>query len=145
MSLKEQIQADLIAALKAKEDLKLQTLRMLSAALHNEEIAKGGELDEDATNAVIRREVKKRKEAAESFRAGGRPEQGDKEEAEGKILEMYLPQMMDETAVAKIVDEEVAANPGAQMGQIIGAVIKKTAGRADGSMISRLVNQKLKG
>ncbi|MFA5270556.1 MAG: GatB/YqeY domain-containing protein [Patescibacteria group bacterium] len=145
MSLKEQIQADLTAALKAREDLKLQTLRMLSAALHNEEIAKGGELDEAATHAVIRREVKKRKEAAESFRAGGRAEQGDKEEAEGKILEVYLPQLMDEAAVAKIVEEEIAANPGAQLGQIIGAVIKRTAGQADGTVVAKLVNQKLKG
>jgi len=144
MALKDQIQADLTAAMKAKEDLKLQTLRMLSAALHNEEIAKGAALDESATHAVIRREVKKRKEAAESFRNGGRPEQGDKEEAESKILEVYLPQMMDESAVEKIVDEEVAANPGAQTGQIIGAVMKRTAGQADGGVVSKLVNQKLK-
>ena len=145
MALKDQIQSDLTAALKAREDLKLQTLRMLSAALHNEEIAKGGELDETATHAVIRREVKKRKEAAESFRAGGRPEQGDKEEAESKILEVYLPQMMDESAVAKIVDEELAANPGAQIGVIIGAVMKRTDGSADGGVVAKLVNQKLKG
>lgn len=145
MDLKQQIQADLTAAMKAKEDLKLQTLRMLSAALHNEEIAKGGELDEPTTHAVIRREVKKRKEAAESFRSGNRPEQADKEETEAKILEVYLPQMMDEAEVMKIVDEEVAANPGAQMGQIIGAVMKRTAGQADGGVVSKLVNQKLKG
>jgi hypothetical protein len=145
VGLKEQIQADLTAALKTRDDLKLQTLRMLVASLHNEEIAKGGELDETTTNLVIRREVKKRKEAAESFRAGGRAEQGDKEEAEGKILEAYLPQMMDEAAVSRIVDEEIAANPGAQMGQIIGSVMKRTAGEADGGVVSRLVNQKLKG
>ncbi|MBN2585102.1 GatB/YqeY domain-containing protein [Patescibacteria group bacterium] len=145
MNLKDQIQSDLTAAMKAKEDLKLQTLRMLSAALHNEEIAKGDELDESTIHAVIRREVKKRKEAAESFRLGGRTEQSDKEEAEGKILEVYLPQMMDEAAVAKIVEEEVAANPDAQMGQIIGAVIKRTAGNADGAVVSKLVNQKFKG
>jgi hypothetical protein len=143
--LKERIQAELTAALKAKDDLKLQTLRMLSAALHNEEIAKGGELDEQAIYAVIRREVKKRKEAAESFRQGDRPEQANKEEAESKILEAYLPQMMDEEAVAKIVDEEAAANPGAQVGQIIGAVMKRTAGNASGDVVARLVNQKLKG
>lgn len=142
MTLKEQIQADLTAALKAKDDLKLQTLRMLSAALHNEEIAKGGELDEPTTHAVIRRELKKRKEAAESFRAGGRAEQGDKEEAEGKILEAYLPPMMDEMALMKIVEEEVAANPGAQMGQIIGAVMKRTGGAADGGVVSRLVRER---
>ena len=145
MALKDQIQSDLTAALKAREDLKLQTLRMLSAALHNEEIAKGSELDEAATYGVIRREVKKRKEAAEIFRTGGRPEQGDKEEAESKILEVYLPQMMDEADVARIVEEEVATNPDAQMGVIIGAVMKRTAGNADGGLVSKLVNQKLKG
>ena len=145
MNLKEQIKSELTTALKAKDDLKLQTLRMLSAALHNEEIAKGGELDETTTHAVIRREVKKRKEAAESFRQGDRPEQADKEEAESKILEVYLPQMMDEGVVAKIVDEEMAANPGGQVGQIIGAVMKRTAGNASGDVVARLVNQKLKG
>lgn len=145
MTLKEQISSDLKEAMKSRDDLKLQTLRMLSAALHNEEIAKGGELDEAATHAVIRREVKKRKEAAESFRAGGRAEQGDKEEAEGKILEIYLPQLMNEAEVLKIVEEEIAANPGAQLGQIIGAVMKRAAGQADGTAVARLVNQKLKG
>jgi len=145
MNLKEQIQSELTAALKAKDDLKLQTLRMLSASLHNEEIAKGGELDEATTHAVIRREVKKRKEAAESFRQGDRPEQADKEEAEGKVLEVYLPQMMDEAEVTKIVDEEMATNPGGQVGQIIGAVMKRTAGNASGDVVARLVNQKLKG
>lgn len=145
MDLKQQIQSDLTAALKAREDLKLQTLRMLSAALHNEEIAKGGDLDEAAIHAVIRREVKKRKEAADGFRKGGRPEKGDQEEAESKILEAYLPQMMDEALVAKIVGEEIAANPGAQIGLIIGAVMKRTEGKADGGTVSRLVNQMLKG
>ena len=145
MTLKEQISSDLKEAMKSRDDLKLQTLRMLSAAIHNEEIAKGGELDEAATHVVIRREVKKRKEAAESFRAGGRAEQSDKEEAEGKILEVYLPQLMNEAEVLKIVEEEIAANPGAQLGQIIGAVMKKTAGQADGTVVARLVNQKLKG
>jgi len=142
MALKEQISSDLKDAMKNREDLKLQTLRMLSAALHNEEIAKGGELDETATYAVIRREAKKRKEAAESFRSGGRAEQADKEEAESKILEVYLPQMMDEAEVAKIVDEEVAANPGGQVGVIIGAVMKRTAGSADGGVVSRLVRER---
>ena len=145
MAFKDQISSDLKQAMKNREDLKLQTLRVLSAALHNEEIAKGGELDDSATYAVIRREVKKRKEAAESFRSGGRAEQGDKEEAESKILEAYLPQMMNEAEVLKIVIEEVAANPGAQMGQIIGSVMKRTGGNADGGVVSKLVSQQLKG
>lgn len=143
MSIKTQVQAELVAAMKNKEDLKLQTLRLLSNAIHNEEIAKGGELDEAAIHTVIKREVKKRKEAVESYTAGGRPELAEKEAAEAKILEVYLPAAMSEDEVAKIVDAEISANPGAKAGQIIGAVMKKVGSQADGTVVAKLVNAKL--
>jgi len=143
MDIKATVQAELVTAMKNKEDLKLQTLRLLSNAIHNEEIAKGGELGEADIQTVVKREVKKRKEAIESYTAGNRPEQAAKEAAEMKILEAYLPAMMDEAEVAKIVEAEIAVQPGVQAGQIIGAVMKKVGGQADGTLVAKLVNSKL--
>lgn len=143
MGIKTQVQAELVAAMKNKDDLKLQTLRLLSNAIHNEEIAKGSELDEAGIHTVVKREVKKRKEAIESYTAGGRPELAEKEAAEAKILEAYLPSAMSEDEMVKIVDAEIAANPGAKAGQIIGAVMKKAGSQADGTVVAKLVNAKL--
>jgi len=143
MDIKAEVQAELTAAMKNKEDLKLQTLRLLSNAIHNEEIAKGGELSETDIHTVIKHEVKKRKEAIESYTAGGRPEKAAQEAAELKILEVYLPAAMNEAEVVKIVEAEIAANPSGNAGQIIGAVMKKTGGQADGTLVAKLVNAKL--
>jgi len=143
MDIKSEVQAELTAAMKNKDDLKLQTLRLLSSAIHNEEIAKQKELSEADIQMVVKREVKKRREAIESYTAGGRPEQAQKEGAELKILEAYLPAAMSEEEVAAIVKAEIAAHPGTPVGQIIGAVMKKTGGQADGTVVAKLVNAKL--
>ncbi|MFH0912104.1 MAG: GatB/YqeY domain-containing protein [Patescibacteria group bacterium] len=143
MDIKVQVQSELTAALKNREDLKLQTLRLLSNAIHNEEIAQGKALDEAEIYTVIKREVKKRKEAVESFQTGGRPEQAAKEEAESKILEAYLPAAMSEEEILKVVEAEIAANPGVKTGQIIGAVMKKIGNQADGTVVAKLINAKL--
>jgi len=143
MELKATIQADLTTALKNREDLKLQTLRLLSSAMHNEEIAQGKALADSEIFAVIKREVKKRKEAVESYRAAGRDETADKEAAEMKILEAYLPAQMSEAEVIALVDEMLAGNPLGNVGQIIGLVMKKAGGNADGNLVAKIVNQKL--
>lgn len=143
MDIKAQVQSELIAAMKNKDDLKLQTLRLLSNAIHNEEIAKQVELTEADIQAVIKREVKKRKEASEIYATAGRMETAEKETAEAKILEAYLPEGLSEEEVEKLVDAEISANPEAKAGQIIGAVVKKTGGQADGTIVSKLVNAKL--
>jgi len=143
MDIKAQVQAELTLAMKNKDDLKLQTMRLLSSAIHNEEIAKQAELSEADIHTVIKREVKKRKEAIESYTAGGRPEQAEKESAELKILEAYLPAAMSEEEIMRIVDKEITANPGAKAGQVIGAVMRKVGGQADGTVVAKLVNAKL--
>lgn len=145
MSLQTQIDSDLKEALKAKDEAKLQTLRLLSSAIHNEQIAKGGELEDKDVQAIMKREVKKRKEAFESFKDAGRDEQAAKEELEQQILEEYLPEAMPEEEVAKIVDGVLAANPDGNKGQIIGQVMQKTEGRADGGVVAKLVNSKMVG
>ncbi len=138
-----QLQSEIIQALKAKEELKLQTLRLLSTALHNEKIAKGEDLTQEDIQIIIKKEVKKRKEAYDSFKAAGRDESAEKESKEMEILKTYLPEEMNEADVGKIVDEEISNNPDAGTGQIIGAVMKRTSGQASGDMVARLVNEKL--
>lgn len=141
--MKDQIQADLTTALKEKAELKLQTLRLLSNAIHNEEIAKKTSLSDEEIFAVIKKEVKKRKEAAEGFKAGGRIEQSEKEVAESGILEAYLPEGMSEDEIIKIIGEEIANHPDEKVGQIIGFVMKRVGSGADGSTVAKLVNSKL--
>lgn len=143
MALKATIQADLTAALKSRDDLKLQTLRLLSSAIHNEEIAQHQPLAESDIFTVIKHEIKQRKEAAESFKLAGRSESADKEMAEMKILEVYLPAQLSEAEVEATVDKLIAENPAANAGQIIGLAVKQTGGNADGSLIAQIVNAKL--
>ncbi|MFH1088482.1 MAG: GatB/YqeY domain-containing protein [Patescibacteria group bacterium] len=141
--MKEQIQTDLIKALKEKDDLKLQTLRLLANAIHNDEIAKQTQLSDTEIFAVIKKEVKKRKEAAEGFKTGDRMEQSEKEIAEAGILGAYLPEDMSETEIIKIVEEEITNHPDEKTGQIIGLVMKRVGSSADGALVAKLVNNKL--
>jgi len=143
MDFANQLQLEITQALKDKQDLKLQTLRMLSSALHNEKIAKGEDLTDQDVQQIIKREVKKRKEAFESYKSAGREEAAQKEADEMKILETYLPEMMSDEDVEKIVEEEIGNNPDAKAGQLIGVVMKRVAGQADGGKVAELVNKKL--
>lgn len=143
MDFLSQLQSEIIEALKNKEKLKLQTLRLLSTALHNEKIAKGEDLNKADIQTIIKREVKKRKEAHDIFKTAGREESAQKEAQEMDILKTYLPKDLAEADIEKIVDEEISNNPEANTGQIIGAVIKRTSGQAPGDIVSQLVNKKL--
>lgn len=143
MSIKENIQIATKEAMKNREELKLQTLRMLNSAIHNEEINKGGELDDTGVQNIVKKEVKKRKEAIVGFKEAGRTESVEKEEAEMRILEEYLPEMISEEELAKIVDEEITNHPEANAGQIIGMVMKRAEGRADGGMVNKIVKEKI--
>lgn len=132
--------------MRAKDRLRLDTLRGLVAAFTNELVAtkrKPDELlpDEDAL-AVVRREVKKRKEATEAFDKGGRADAAAKERAEQAILEAYLPALMDEADVKKIVEAkkaELGITDKKDMGRLMGAVMKDLSGRADGAAVKKAV------
>ncbi|MFI5265224.1 MAG: GatB/YqeY domain-containing protein [Candidatus Levyibacteriota bacterium] len=146
--LKDKIQQDLQAAMIAKEEEKLSTLRMLKSALQYAEIAKG--LDYKATDEdvldVIGKEVKKHRESIELYVKGGRPELADKEKKELEILQSYLPEQMSEEEVQKLVDEAVSSTGATtmqDMGKVMGALMPKVKGKADASMVSNLVRQKL--
>lgn len=140
------IQSDLKTAQLARDEIKVSTLRLLLSEAKNKEIAKGDDLSDEDIISVISREVKKRKEAAESFRSGGREEMAAKEELEAKVLEGYLPEQISTEELTKVVEEtinELGAGSLADMGKVIGAVMGKIKGQADGAAVSALVKEKL--
>lgn len=142
----DKIQNDLKKAQLARDEVTVSTLRLLLSEVKNAEIAKGQDLaDSDIIN-IVQREIKKRKEAAEGFRKGSREEQAQKEEAEAKVLEQYLPVQLSDEELTKIVEEhikEVGASSLQDMGRVIGLVMSQVAGKADGGRVSALVKEKL--
>lgn len=141
-----QIQSDLKNAQLARDEVKVSTLRLLLAEIHNTEIQKGGEITDDDVLLVLSREAKKRKEAATGFRIGNREESALKEEAELKILQEYLPAEMDLGELTGIVEStitEVGATSMSDMGKVMSVLMNKVKGQADGGVISALVKEKL--
>jgi uncharacterized protein YqeY len=144
--LQTNIKTDMVSAMKAKEALKVETLRGLMSALTNELVAQKKKPDEpvpdDMAFSVIRREVKKRKEASEAFRSGGRQELAEKEDAERAILEAYLPAMMSQEDIRKIAEAkkaEMGITDKKEMGKFMGAIMKELAGKADGADVKAVV------
>ena len=140
------IQNQIKEALKTNAQIRLSTLRMLSTELHNAEIAKIGTLTKEEELVVVRKEVKKRKDAIEAYEAGGRPEKAEIERQEMVILQEFLPKELAHEELEKVVEEainESGAKEIADMGKVIGLVMKKTQGRAEGGTVSALVRSKL--
>ncbi len=145
-ALETQIQDDMKSAMRAGETLRRDTLRMLIAALKNERIDKGADLDEDSVLAVVRRGVKSRKDSAEQYRDAGRDELADKEEAEIAVLEGYLPQMLDEAATIAAVEAAIAetgASEKCDLGKVMKAVMAAHRGLVDGKLVNRLAGERL--
>jgi uncharacterized protein YqeY len=146
--LKEQLRADLTTAMKARDELRTATLRMVLSAISAEEVAgkEARELTNDDVQAVLRREAKKRREAAEAFAAAGRGEQAERETAEGEVLAGYLPAQLDDADLAALV-ADVITRTGASgmkdMGRVMGAASGAVAGRAEGSRVAAEVRRQL--
>lgn len=141
-------QEDLKQAQLSRDETKVSTLRMLLSELKNAEIAKGEQLSEEDIIGVLAKEAKKRKEAAAGFRQGDREQQAQKEEAELLVLEQYLPKQLSSEELTKIVEQtinELGANSLADMGKVIGVVMGKVKGQADGGVVSGLVKERLVG
>jgi hypothetical protein len=152
------IKKQIIEAMKAKNEIRLSTLKLLSSELHNAKIEKrasgpGGDLNEKEEIEVVRREAKKRKEAIEALRqAQGKLTRSDigdrisKEEKELEILKGFLPKDLSKEELRKIVDETIAKTGAAslqEMGRVIGAVMGKVKGRAEGGRVAKMVKSKL--
>ena len=141
-----QIESDLTVAIKAKNQLAMDTLRGLKLRLQNEKIAKMKDLTEADIVGLVKSEIKRRKEAAEGFTAGGRAEMAEKELAESKILEKYMPEQLSERDIVKIIDEIIAQNnfTAADFGKAMGQLKVKAGQNADGALMARLLKEKLK-
>lgn len=160
----KQIEADLTEALKARNQIAADTLRGLKTRIQNESIAKtagngrpersegslspagGKELSEADIIPLIRSEVKKRKEAAEGFKTGNRPEMAQKELSELAILEKYLPAQMSEADLAVLIEKEIQESGATakDFGKIMGKLKAQAGDRADGAVLAKLLKEKLK-
>jgi uncharacterized protein YqeY len=150
MAMKEQLREDMIAAMKAKDELRLATLRMALSAITTEEVAgkAARELSDGEVVKVVAREAKKRREAAEAFDGAGRAQLAARERAEGEVLEAYLPAQLSDEEIAEIVTAAIAATGAGDpkaMGQVMKVVQPEIAGRADGSRVAAEVKRQLAG
>jgi uncharacterized protein YqeY len=148
-TLVEQITKDIAGAMREKNQATLAPLRMLKAALMNREVEKGRALDDAESLQVVGQLVKQRKDAVEQFRAGGRADLADKEQAEIVFLERYLPAAADEATVSAAIEAAVAETGAAgpkEMGKVMKAVMAKLAGATvDGRALSEAVKKRLSG
>jgi hypothetical protein len=151
MSLVEQIQKDIVAAMKAREEQRLSTLRMVKSALQHKQIEKMAPLDEKESQAVLATLIKQRKESVEQFTKGGRQEMANKEAAEIVLIESYLPQAAGEAEVVAGV-KAVIAEMGAPTMKDMGNVMKQAMARfsaagmrVDGKVVSEAVKRELAG
>jgi len=148
MTLKEKIEQDIKTAMKARDSIRLETLRAIKAAILLAETEKGASetLTEEKEISLLTKELKKRKEAAEQFRNGNRPELAEKEEAEAKIIEEYLPKPLTEQELIdaiKAIISEVNATSSKDFGKVMGLASKRLQGKADGKLISEKVKELL--
>lgn len=147
-ALKDRLSLELREAMKARDRTRVATLRLLTAAARNREVEVGHELSDEELQAVATTEVKRRREAAEAYEQGGRPELAQKEHEEQAILETYLPEQLSDEELDAIIDEAVAATgasgPG-DVGKVMGRVMGKAKGRADGNECRRRVAERLAG
>jgi len=147
VTLQEKIQAQMTEAMRNKDQLRLGVLRMMKTAIKNKEIEKMKPLDDVEAVSVLNTLVKQRKDSIDQFRKGGREELAQKEEAEIKIIEEYLPAAASEDDIRKAIEEaiqETGASSTKDMGKVMKATLGRLAGKsADGSRVSQLVKEKL--
>ena len=150
MSLKEKLQNDLTSSMRARDEVRSSTIRMILTSIKNEEVAgkEARDLSDAEIITVLSREAKKRREAAEAFDQAGAKDRADQERAEGGIIAEYLPAQLSESEIKELIKAAIAetgANSPAQMGLVMKSLQPKTAGKADGGLVSSLVKAALAG
>ncbi|KRF60723.1 MULTISPECIES: GatB/YqeY domain-containing protein [Peribacillus] len=146
MSLLERLNNDMKQAMKNKEKDKLSVIRMLKASIQNEALKLRQDLTDDEELTVLSRELKQRKDSLQEFENAGRSDLVDKVRTELVYVEAYMPEQLSEEEISKIVKqtiEEVNATSKADMGRVMGALMPKVKGKADGSLVNNLVQQHL--
>jgi uncharacterized protein YqeY len=146
---KAELKEELKQSMLARTAEKTSALRMVISALGYYEIEKGGanyEATEEDVQAVLQKQAKQRRDSIEQFKAGGRDDLVEKETQELQMIEAYLPAQMGEEEITKLVEEAIAttgATSAQDMGKVMGALMPKTKGKADGGLVSRIVKEKL--
>ena len=146
--MKDRLRSDLTAAMKARDEVTVRTLRMALTSVTKEEVAGSSarELSDDEVLAVLTREAKRRREAADAFASAGREEQAAAERAEGAVLDAYLPAQLTDAELGELVAaaiEETGASGPRAMGQVMKAVTPQVAGRAEGARVAAEVRRRL--
>ena len=150
MALKEKLQNDLTEAMRARDEVRSSTIRMILTAIKNEEVSgkEARELSDAEVITVLSREAKKRREAAEAFEQAGAKDRADMEKAEGVVIAEYLPVQLSESEIQEMINAAIAetgATGPQQMGLVMKSIQPKIAGRADGGVVSSLVKATLLG
>ena len=150
MALKEKLQNDLTEAMRARDEVRSSTIRMVLTAIKNEEVSgkEARDLSDAEVITVLSREAKKRREAAEAFEHAGAADRAANEKAEGVIIAEYLPAQLSESEIKETIAAAIAesgATGPQQMGQVMKLIQPKIAGRADGGIVSSLVKAALSG
>ena len=146
MGLQESISAQLLEAMKSRDQVRTGTLRLLISAFRNKEIERKKALTETEALEVVQAEAKRRKEAIEEYTKANRADLAAKEEAEFNVLQGYLPQQLTEAELQQLVDktiESLGAKTAQEMGRVMGALMPQIKGRADGKLAQQLVQKKL--
>ena len=150
MALKEKLQNNLTEAMRARDEVRSSTIRMVLTAIKNEEVSgkEARELSDAEVITVLSREAKKRREAAEAFEQAGAKDRADMEKAEGVVIAEYLPVQLSESEIKEMINAAIAetgATGPQKMGLVMKSIQPKIAGRADGGVVSSLVKAALSG
>lgn len=148
MSLNEQLLEDMKLAMKSRDALRLSTIRLLRSSVSYARINKGDELTDDEVLEVLSREAKQRRETIDAAVAGGRSDIADREQAELEIINAYLPKQLDEAeieAIAREVVAEVGATDLKDRGKVMGPLMQRIRGKADGKLAGAVVEKILRG
>ncbi len=146
MTLTERIESSMRDAMRARDERRTLTLRSAMAAAHNQRIALGRDLTDEEVAEVVGRQVKQRRESIEIYREAGREDRAAAEEAEAAILAEFLPEQLSEAEITSLVQAAIAetgASSPKEMGRVMGLVVPKTKGRADGRIVSEIVRRAL--
>ena len=146
MSLKSQLESDLKNAMRERDKAKRDALRMLLAAIKQEEVDNRHTLDDEGVTAVLSRQMKQRRESIADYEKAGQPDQVEKERYEMNLIEGYLPQMMSQEEIEPIVAQiisDLGVTDMKGMGQVMGQVMAQLQGKADGRLVSQIVRQRL--
>ena len=148
MSLREQLDADLLKAVRSKDELRRSALRLIKASLQSDEKSLGKALGDDGVIQVLSREAKRRRESIDAFQKGNRPDLVEREEAELALISSYLPQQLSAeeiTEIARSVIGETGAGGPGDRGKVMGKLMPQVKGKADGKLVSQIVGELLAG